>query len=332
MNHERVGRWLLLGAVLGAACSVEQYAFEPDASEQPPASGGASGLLPDAAADVASSGAAGSLQAAGGAAGEDAGTTLADAGTDDASTNLADSGSGDAAPDATVDCRATRPDCPCIEGRCADGLGCLEGTCVRMPQPIAHWRFDGNANDSVGLYHGEPRHGVTFPSTTADFDGEDSFVDISVFSPRFKSIWHRFSLTLRIRARSLDGDPILFGLSDVGESTETNAFWFMVEGGKAALVTETGAGANHSTPLGEVLPTESWLDLVFVISQDRVRFWLNGQFVTAQDFVRPDSTATKMQIGGWIQPENPFDGEIDDVRVYDVELTEPEVAALASTY
>lgn len=335
MSHKRVGRWLLLGAVLVAACSVEQYAFEPDASD-PPASGGSSGMNEEAGADVATAGAAGTAPSTGGATSEDAGVSPGDAMTDasieDAIAPPDDGGSDAGGPDATFACEATEPDCPCVEDRCAEGLGCLDGTCIRMPQPVAHWRFDGNADDSADRYHGQPRNGVTFPATTANFDGQDSFVDISLFSPRFKSLWHQFSLSLRLRARSLESNPILFGLSDVGESTATNGFWFMIDGGKAAIVTETGAGTNHSTPLGELLPTETWLNLVFVISQDRVRFWLDGQFVTTQDFVRPDSTAVSMQIGGWIQPENPFDGEIDDVRVYEVELTDPQVAALNTTF
>jgi hypothetical protein len=125
-------------------------------------------------------------------------------------------------------------------------------------------------------------------------------------------------------------EPILFGLGEIGETQATNGWWFMTNQGRLAVVTEIGVGEDQVLPLGEPLAAEVWLDVVFVISGNQVLSYLGGTRVATAVFVRPDTSANRMQIGGWIEPENVLLGEIDDVRVFDVQLDATQVKALPS--
>jgi len=223
--------------------------------------------------------------------------------------------------------------CECVDGRCGAGLACgADGKCISVPEPVAHWPLDENAADIAGNgYNGLANNGVVFDGNAASFDGTDSFIDISAFSDKFKEIAGEFTIYMRVRASTWMTDPILFGSGDQGETpASTNGFWFMVVSDVATVDTETDEGVDHPVSLGQALPLDTWLDLVFTINWDAADLYVNGEWVEYKPFERIDPAAEHMQIGGWLTPESVLDGAIDDVQVYDVLLNEAQIAAIAS--
>jgi hypothetical protein len=217
------------------------------------------------------------------------------------------------------------------------GLACGDGgTCIAVPEPIAHWPLNEDAADVSGHgYNGLPLNGVVFDTNTANFDGVDSFIDISSFSNKFKEIVETMTIYIRVRASSWGSseegtEPILFGSGDQGELESQNGWWLMVTGSKATIDTETGAGVDNIVPLGDPLELDTWHDLVFTIDGDTLDLYRNGDWVAYSLFTDIQPAAEKMQIGGWLTPESVLNGAIDDVQVYDVVLEPAQIAALPS--
>ncbi len=224
--------------------------------------------------------------------------------------------------------------CDCIEGRCALGLACgaEDSKCIAVPAPVAHWPLDENGADISGNgYNGLANNGVVFDGHAANFDGVDSYIDISSFSDKFKEVADEMTVYVRVRASTWETDPILFGSGDTGEQPEaTNGLWLMVTGSLATIDTETGLGVDNMVTLGTALPLDTWLDLVFLVNWDAADLYVNGEWTEYKPFVRIDPGAEHMQIGGWITAESALNGAIDDLQVYDVLLDDAQIAALPS--
>jgi hypothetical protein len=348
-------RWGSVGILLlsfGGCSGSEFSAARPSSSADPPAagapqntgSGGSSGTGASGQGGGGRESLGGNGGTAGGAgnAGDDASGGIGDAnaGSNSGGSSSGDGGSGGSSSgdggsggDTAGDCQGKLESCECAEGRCSAGLGCtVDNLCIAMPTPLAHWPFTDNAADATGNdYNGLALNDVGFENDSARFNGNDSFVDISSFAATFKSIATAMTVYIRLRATSYASDPLLFGLGNVGEEQEGNGFWFMVIGGKAAIDTETGAGFDNLTFFGESLATATWLDLVFVVDGATADYYLNGELAESKDFAALDTSATHMQIGGWMTPENVLDGVIDDVQVFDIKLSHEQIEALPST-
>jgi hypothetical protein len=157
------------------------------------------------------------------------------------------------------------------------------------PGPVALWRGDGNANDSIGANHGVLGGGTSFasgiaPSTTGqafEFDGVNDEVRVSVASDfRFTN---GFSVTGWLLTT---GSSDFAGLLDHFALTSDVLWAFLyVDGVAGTPVTSYNWVANHSSEL----------------------------------ILGRDTSASGRNVSG----------QLDEVAVYDRALTEAEVKALA---
>lgn len=318
----------LAGIALCAACSGTEFAGGPSSS--------ASGVLPNSNPPDAGEGDAGTEPDAASAGAGGAPAMVDDAGA--GGSDVSDAGvepEGGSGGEGEVDagCQGMSEGCACVEGRCGDGLGCtFDDQCITMPAPVAHWPLNDDAADVSGnAYNGLALNGVIFDTKAAHFDGTDSFIDISAFSEKFAEIAGEMTVYVRVRASTWGTNPILFGSGETGETAETNGFWFMVVDAKASVDTETELGVDNIVSIGDVLPVDEWLDLVFVVNWDAFDLYMNGEYVGYQPFTRIEPAAEAMQIGGWITAESALHGAIEDLQVFAGVLEDAQIEALPST-
>ena len=245
-------------------------------------------------------------------------------------------------------CEPGSADCSCsADTPCTAGLECVDERCrpAGVPLPIAHWEFEGNLLDSSGNgYHGE-EHGVITYYVGSDGVGADfseGYARADSFAEPFRSMLGAFSLTLRFRADSYDRYAPLFGLSGDDDMVTTNK-WLILTcseiscvGTSAAGViveTETGdAGDNSYQLLGPLPPVGQWVHLSVVVTGDRIALYVDGELLSTSFYVPADTSASWLYLGGTGSTTNSFDGVVDDIAVYDVQLSGVQVAAVAAAY
>lgn len=245
-------------------------------------------------------------------------------------------------------CEPGLADCDCLpDTTCNAGLECIEDRCrpAGVPPPIAHWEFEGNLLDSSGNgYHGE-EHGVITYYVGSDGVGADfseGYARADTFAEPFRSVLGAFSLTLRFRADSYDRYAPLFGLSGDDDTFATNK-WLILTCSEVSCVgtsaagviveTETGdAGDNSYQLLGPLPPVGQWVHLSVVVNADRIAMYVDGELLSTSFYVPAETSTSQLYLGGIGSTINSFDGVVDDIAVYDVELSGVQVAAVAAAY
>lgn len=116
----------------------------------------------------------------------------------------------------------------------------------------------------------------------------------------------------------------------------TDNFHLQTWGG--ALSARAGSMANERQPGADprpaqpvVWPAGTWRHLALVWSPESARLYLDGQLVGKDDEVSyPHRAKSEIYLGCWTGGSRPAQAVLDEVRVYDRNLTEEEVRQLAS--
>ena len=196
-------------------------------------------------------------------------------------------------------------------------------------RPAAHWKFDEGmgtiAKDSAGTRSGTV-HGATWVdgriSGALRFDGVDDYVDCGVHVPEV------MSLSLWVYPESLSGTQTLAGESDY--SFYQNNVRLELRSGRVRYAFADGA-TEQVYMFGVTNPnTEEWTHVAVTRDGGQAAIYVNG----AEDMSKPyafvpAACSTALTVGGTASGANPFKGKIDDVRLYDRALSEPEVRELA---
>ncbi len=207
---------------------------------------------------------------------------------------------------------------------------------------VAYYPLDGNANDESGYdQHGIIRGAVACPDRNGrpdhalSFDGKKSIVVIS--STKAVDSCVSFTISCWICPRrcgkyeSWIGKPSGKGTKKsvwrMGFGEAQTAEWGLTEwrpnGGM-------GIWNDYWVEKGE-LPLNRWSHVTAVADQKMhvVRLYLNGTQVAAIDgLVPPKNTDGPLAIGFQGDDFLYFDGNVDDVRIYNTPLDDQEVAAL----
>ena len=203
--------------------------------------------------------------------------------------------------------------------------------------PFAHWKFDENYQDSIGVFDGSPIGGPKFVtgyfarvgSGALRLDGVDDYVQITGFrglsggDPRTVCAW--------INTFDTEGEIVSWG-----SSTEGGGRWIVRTEGEGFLRVEIAGGFIVGST---VVCDGAWHHIAAVLENDgspninEVRLYVDGvaEVPSANEFdlavntiLGPDVTIGVWELG---QPRY-FEGLIDDVRIYDRALSEVEVLAL----
>jgi hypothetical protein len=188
---------------------------------------------------------------------------------------------------------------------------------------VAHWKFDGNLSDSAGSANGTFVGGTTVyadgkSGKAISFDGVDDFVNIP--SPMSPAI---YAIALWVKPARTDAASIVVRTSGVGPTSEWSHQLRINPSG--AFHHYLWVGAERNIAGTTTIVPDTWYHVVIVAQNNGpMRLYVNGQ----EDGVSIDTAGTlwgsgdRIYVGsnsghsmGW------FKGLVDDLRIYDRELT-----------
>ena len=189
------------------------------------------------------------------------------------------------------------------------------------PNLVAFYAFEGNANDSAS------DHDATVAGAPLYIQGKrgqairlDGFVDHVVHTFDADEIWSASSVSLWARTDALS-QAINTGLFN--NNSADNDFQFDVNGDDPGFYRYSGTGGNHV--FGPV--TNEWVHLAMSCDGTATNIYYNGLFVTSIDVANTQYGQIAVGINRGML--NMFEGEIDEVRVYNRTLSDAEIAGLA---
>lgn len=213
------------------------------------------------------------------------------------------------------------------------------------PSPVASYGFNGNANDSSGNGNNGTVSGATYVAgkygQALKFSGNSHIVTV----PDSASLDLSTTMTLMAYVRPTQSHPnwaTIFMKTNSNNSDLVYALY--LSGGlqnapEFNIVTSGGTSQhfnfNNALTFGSTAP---WTHIAAVYettqsSQAAVRFYTNGQDAGSNTFISPVQQSTgALTIGAnSVWSEEVFTGDIDDVQIFNVALTQQQIQTLMNT-
>lgn len=210
---------------------------------------------------------------------------------------------------------------------------------------VGHWRLDEtigttaadssiSAND--GTYSNGPVLGVdgAYPgevATAAEFDGSNDYVDLGNIDVSGSEL----TIAAWIKADSFTGSANRI-LGKANGSGLSNNYWSLTayaSGGSnyLGILLKTDSGGTRFLPSNsEALETGEWIHVAAVYNGSTLKLYKNGEEILSSA-ITGDVTSgptVPVWIGGSPSNEKYFDGQIDDVRLYNRGLSATEITEL----
>jgi hypothetical protein len=194
---------------------------------------------------------------------------------------------------------------------------------------VSCWAGEGNANDSVGTNNGTLENGVTFvPGEVGEafrLNGVNQFISVPA-SPSWGFGTNSFTLELWANFSSISGPQTMLANDEGGGNTHKWIFWL----NGSTLQLFGGDETNSFTIISEAFSPllGEWYHIALTRSEDVFLFYIDGSLYSGfiYPFVIPSPKAA-LTIGNAEGGFN-FTGLLDDVRIYDRELSAAEVQAI----
>jgi hypothetical protein len=188
------------------------------------------------------------------------------------------------------------------------------------PNLVAYYEFEGNANDSMGNYHGsvegEPIYAAGIAGQAISFDGTD---DYTVHEFAQEELWPAYCVTLWVRTDVFAQEEWRSMFNNNSSSAD---FQLDVDGTDPGNYRYLGSGTGILGPV-----STDWVHLAVSCDGTQTRVFYNG--VLATQLTLADTRFGRIGIGINRGLNEPFAGAIDDVRIYRRALSDAEVAGLA---
>lgn len=208
---------------------------------------------------------------------------------------------------------------------------------------IAEWRFDEGEGvvaleTATGSNHGAlegPLYAsgrTTDAGTALDFDGVDDAVDLGTFDIDSSEL----TLSAWIQIDDFDqmDGRVLAKADGVQEADHIWMLSTIASAGDHVLRFRLRTGGSTTTLIatGTPLPTGSWIHVAATYDGSTMRIWQNGVDVAQAAKTGMIDTDPTMPVAVGNQParDRPFDGRIDEVRLFDRSLDPSEIQRLAS--
>lgn len=205
---------------------------------------------------------------------------------------------------------------------------------------IAHYRFDGDAfDDTVNSYNGTVTGGVTWSAgvkgKAADFDGIDGKIDLGDMPNTANasySVWFRSGSSKQYQTIFSDyisssyTQGVLMILNGTGVGAHQQAVWFHTENDSKGI-----GGRSDPKAVGNYFDG-LWHHAVGVIDDTTVSLYIDGKL--AQTEAKSYATTTNHFFVGYSDAvagaisDLGFQGQIDELRIYDRALTQSEIQRL----
>ena len=199
---------------------------------------------------------------------------------------------------------------------------------------VGCWSFDGSytnapdcsGNNNVGTLTGGPTKTVGKVGQVLSFDGVDdwvnmgSFVPVSGGNPRTVSVWVKVTSSATNRTITSWGSDSVAGQRFTFSINTSNTLSIGIEGSAESAVTAVGDNIWHHVAI-----TCSGNNL------NTCKIWVDGRLdktLTTSATINTSSSDRGLSIGIWPLLFGPFNGQIDEVRIYNRALTSSEVERL----
>ncbi len=200
---------------------------------------------------------------------------------------------------------------------------------------IAHWQLDDGSGttaiDSVGGHDGSLANGpqwVTgYLGDALRFDGSNDRINVP--HDNGLNLAGEMTLSAWIYSDNLSGFHMVLTKGDNGVAEN---YWLGTDGdGVNFGFVDGGTYAQHTTS-GLSLQTGRWhhIAATFDDAADEVKLYVDGSAETFTSTYSPSANTERLIIGNSYYSGEGFDGQIDDVRIYDRVLATSEIAALAA--
>jgi hypothetical protein len=227
----------------------------------------------------------------------------------------------------------------------------LGAPAVSVPGLVGYWRLDSLAaidDDSGNGNPGTASGGPTAPATVPpagppgigfanpacfDFDGVDDFVDVG--NPAALNLTNAISVCAWINPDGFTQErKVVCKWADTpGGDFSWLMTIFSASNDRPGFVIEQSAGGQVICDSGVTLTAGTWYHLVGTFDGANVRMYVDGALANTVAYAGTmRSGAAPVRIGAGsgatVAQEEPFDGRIDDVRIYNYALSAGEVTSL----
>lgn len=236
---------------------------------------------------------------------------------------------------------------PGVEEICDNGIdddcdGEIDEGCIVVPDPIAYYPFNGNANDESGNGNDGTVSGATLTSdrfgnsnSAYNFDGIDDFIRITS-APENTLGTGDFTISVWFRSTSTD-EGVIWNKRNTSSCSQAS--------GPTTGMSQTSAG-NGNTFTAFTRSTSTyrlysqsavsdggWYNGMLVRSGNTLTMYLNGQVEESVNITPGINFATTLDlfIGRTIYCSgNYYDGDVDDFTIWDQALSEEVIDYLSN--
>jgi Concanavalin A-like lectin/glucanases superfamily/Ig-like domain CHU_C associated len=222
----------------------------------------------------------------------------------------------------------------------ACGVGSVSGSVLVNVNPVlvACYPFNGDAQDSKGTNHGTVNGAVLttdrFGNTNSaySFDGTSANIQLNNASSFANS---SYTYSAWVSVNNLIAFNVATTILSIGNSGGDQFF------GQLNNSTTSGLGWHYGTSIGfntvaqpplvsySSIVTNSWVHVAIVRTPSDRKMYINGQLAATNNATIPYySTPIIATIGSRYNGVQPFNGKIDDVKIYNGVLNDNQVKAL----
>jgi hypothetical protein len=201
---------------------------------------------------------------------------------------------------------------------------------------VGWWPFNGNANDESGNGNNGTVNGATLTAdrngkanSAYSFDGISNFISISD-NENLRLFATDFTLNTWIVIDDLKSNinHIFYKGKSSGDFSK---YLFAVNNNKVGFHTNPPASVNYWKLSNSVLPSQNWVMVTVLKSNDKIIFYINGikDDESLLNYSIPYTYGIPIRIGG-AEPNGSgwLKGKIDDITIYNRALTQQEITTL----
>ncbi|HLL89182.1 MAG TPA: tandem-95 repeat protein, partial [Tepidisphaeraceae bacterium] len=221
----------------------------------------------------------------------------------------------------------------------SDGTASTTSSVSVVVDPALWYKLDGTLNNAA-LGNSNPGTAVNGPVLTTtggrdggalSLDGVNDYVNVGTYD-----IGDNFTIAGWVYLPNVADTAVIMANGQGG--AQSNGFRFAVNGwttNDRRLIFETGNGVNGRTTstASAVIPVNDWAHVAAVVNRTSgtLRLYVDGVDVTPTgNWVLNDfQTNAPIWIGSYVNGGGNFQGQLDDLRVYNRQLAAAEVAAIA---
>ena len=201
------------------------------------------------------------------------------------------------------------------------------------PSLVAWWRFDEGegsiAYDSAGDNNGTI-YGAQWTTGqidgALDFDGVDDYVETTVLN----NIAEPITISAWIRTRELDQTQTIFGRNRYIGCYQYQNWLTILYDNRVMFGDRPGPGSDLYVFSTYPIEKDKWYHIAVTrVSSSDIKLYMNGVLNNSGSTNFHDNSGINYRIGTINTGHYPFEGTIDDVRIYSRSLTEGEVGSLS---